>query len=406
MNPDKKMAKARFGMVMDAVFWANIALHLKLIQDASCETGWTDGISIGYNPEFINDLSLAQTKGFNAHEVAHVALGHHLRRIDRDPKLWNQACDYVVNLILIDAGFELPPGALIDKKFKDKSAEEVYSILQQSQQQSQDQKKNGKKSQSQKGQGQKGQGQKKGSGKEKGKDKGNDPGKCGEVRDFTGKDGGKPTEAEVKQEQAKVKVAVTQARQVAKKAGQMSGGLERMIEEILEVKIPWTDHIKRFVDDNARNDYSSSPFNRRYIPMELFLPSIKSDELKCIVIVFDTSGSIYNQLMSKFAARVSSILEDFDTTVIVIYADSQVKGVEEFTTQDLPIKLNPKGGGGTNFKPAFKYVEDNGIEPSCLIYLTDLKCWQYPDPPNYPVMWGCIEKGKREVPFGEVIHVD
>lgn len=391
MNPNQQMVKARSGMVMDAVFWAHIGLGLNMQEDKTCETAWTDGISLGYNPEFIKDLSLAQTKGLNAHEVAHVALGHHLRRGNRDHKLWNQACDYVVNLILIDAGFELPAGALIDRRFKDKSAEQVYDILQQSQQQqNQNQKKNGQ---------DQGQGQKK-------KDQKGDPGKCGEIRDFKGKNGGKPSKAEIKKEKAKVKVAVTQARQASKKAGQMSGGLERMIEEILTIKVSWTEHLKRFVDDNARNDYSSSPFNKKYIPMGLFLPSIRSDELESLVVVFDTSGSIFNKLMSKFSARLSSVLEDFDTKVTVIYADSQVRGVEEFTSQDLPIKLNPKGGGGTNFIPAFEYVQENEIEPSCLIYLTDLQCWNFPDPPNYPVLWGYTGNDKREVPFGEVIYVD
>ena len=53
-------------------------------------------------------------------------------------------------------------------------------------------------------------------------------------------------------------------------------------------------------------------------------------------------------------------------TIRVIYCDAAVQGVEEFGASE-PIELSPKGWGGTDFVPPFKWVEENGIEPKCLI---------------------------------------
>lgn len=55
--------------------------------------------------------------------------------------------------------------------------------------------------------------------------------------------------------------------------------------------------------------------------------------------------------------------------------------MEEFGPSEA-IELSPKGGGGTDFVPPFRWVEENGIFPQCLIYLTDLCCHSFPEPPD------------------------
>lgn len=66
-----------------------------------------------------------------AHEVLHPGLRHHLRCGDRDPYLWNVACDYVINrwLIEMEVGSPPPIGMLHDPKFDSHSAEEIYDII-------------------------------------------------------------------------------------------------------------------------------------------------------------------------------------------------------------------------------------------------------------------------------------
>jgi|ERR1700694_4557922 len=79
-----------------------------------------------------------------------------------------------------------------------------------------------------------------------------------------------------------------------------------------------------------------------------------------------------------------------------------VQSVQEFGPSD-PITLEPKGGGGTDFRPVFDWVEANDIRPACLIYLTDLCCSSYPALPDYPVLW--VTDSRRAAPFGETLQI-
>ena len=66
-----------------------------------------------------------------AHELLHVGLRHDVRRLGRDPYLWNVACDYVVNGWLVEMGVgELPKlGALYDPELQGLSAEALYDHI-------------------------------------------------------------------------------------------------------------------------------------------------------------------------------------------------------------------------------------------------------------------------------------
>ena len=66
-----------------------------------------------------------------AHELLHVGLRHDVRRLGRDPYLWNVACDYVINGWLVEMGLgELPKlGVLYDPELKGLSAEAVYDLV-------------------------------------------------------------------------------------------------------------------------------------------------------------------------------------------------------------------------------------------------------------------------------------
>jgi Putative metallopeptidase domain len=89
----------------------------------------TDGVSLFYNPEFVDTLNAAELAGVLAHEVMHPALQHHTRRGDRDPTRWNMACDYAINPILLDTGLTLPKDVLVDNRFRGMSAERIYNLI-------------------------------------------------------------------------------------------------------------------------------------------------------------------------------------------------------------------------------------------------------------------------------------
>ena len=129
MEPMDKLRKARAGLILDAPFFGSLALRIVLKEDPTCETLWTDGRSLGFSPDFIDGLTLDETKGVIAHEVMHLANCHHTRRRGRDSKVWNKSDDYAINSILEESKVVLPPCRLRDPDFDGKSTEEIYGRL-------------------------------------------------------------------------------------------------------------------------------------------------------------------------------------------------------------------------------------------------------------------------------------
>jgi predicted metal-dependent peptidase len=389
-----KMIKARAGLILDQPFFGSLALRLFMKEDKTCKTAWTDGEYLGYNPEFIKSLTMDQTKGLICHEVMHLAVLHHLRRGDRDKKKWNQAGDYAINQTLVDAKFVLPDDGLLNPAYNGMTAEHIYSLL----------------PDTESSQGGKGTGsscETSGNNKNNGSgdDNNSDPGGCGEVRDAKGDNGQPASAAELTQKEEEWRVAVSQAAQQAKAMGNLPAELDRLIGEILEPKVDWREVLRRFVEINAKNDYSWMHPNNRYIYSGVYLPSLKSEKLPPIVISVDTSGSIRVEELNQFASEVNAILEDFNTSCTVLYCDTKVSRIEEFDSDNLPVKLNPKGGGGTDFRHPFLYIDENNLSLSCMVYLTDGVCSRFPEQPPYPVLWAIIGKSDFTPPFGEVVKI-
>lgn len=64
------------------------------------------------------------------HEILHVVLEHHKRLKDRNPLLWNVACDYVINNWLEQMGVGMrPQGTLYQEDYKGRDAESIYNEL-------------------------------------------------------------------------------------------------------------------------------------------------------------------------------------------------------------------------------------------------------------------------------------
>jgi predicted metal-dependent peptidase len=143
----------------------------------------------------------------------------------------------------------------------------------------------------------------------------------------------------------------------------------------------------------ARSDYTWTRSDRRFVAGGLYLPDLHSEGCPPLVVAFDTSASVDNNALDEFVAELNSILEDLaPEKVILIQADSIVQGVETYGPQDLPIKPDILGRGGTWFDPVFQWVLDNEDETGQiggLIYFTDMDCHQVREDlePDYPVLW-------------------
>ena len=125
----KRLIHTRKVLILDYPFWGALALRLVLKEDTSCQTGWTDSITHGYNPYWIKTLLDQELLFHVAHEVTHCMCQHPTRLAGRNKKLYNLAADFVANSILSKAGFIIPQGRPYDPRFDGMSLDEVYVIL-------------------------------------------------------------------------------------------------------------------------------------------------------------------------------------------------------------------------------------------------------------------------------------
>lgn len=417
-NTAEKLLKSRVRLILAHPFFGTLSLRLKLVQ-GNLPTMATDGRCIVYNPAFVDDLSPDELEGTMAHEVMHCALGHQCRRGPRDPQLWNQAADFAINPLLVANGFTLPAGALIDPAFDNLSAEEIYAQLLQrggcSGQNRQDQQATAEDTGSDNPSGnrvpesntrsgpQASSKQSDGSGGDPLQSPPGRPSGFGEVWDATG-DGGTPASpAETRRQEQEWAIAAEQALRTAKACGSEPAGVERPLDENRQSQQDWRAILRDFVAASAPSDYRWTPPNRRHLASGLYLPSVERRGVGEVVIAVDTSGSIGKVELEQFAAEISAIVEEVQPDAIhVVYCDAAVQSVQSFGPSDT-VRLEPKGGGGTDFRPPFEWVRENGTTPACFIYLTDLCSSSYPESPEYPVLW--VTDSGRTAPFGETIRI-
>jgi predicted metal-dependent peptidase len=225
----------------------------------------------------------------------------------------------------------------------------------------------------------------------------------GEVVDATDEQGQTASPAEKRRQEHEWGIAAEQALRSAKACGHDPLGVERPLTERRQSQQDWRAILRDFVVASAPCDYRWTPPNRRYIASGLYLPSTERRGLGEMVIVVDTSGSIGKLELEQFAGQISAISEEAQPEAIhVVYCDAAVQSTQEFTASEPPL-LEPKGGGGTDFRPAFEWVAKNDVSPVCLIYLTDLCCDSFPETPEYPVLW--VTDSRRTAPFGETVRI-
>lgn len=378
MNQDafRQLQKARANMIIDHPFFGTLALRLRL-EEAPIKTLAVDGKTIFYNPEFVLGMSLEVTKAAVAHEVMHCVLDHLTRREGRNPHKWNRACDFALNPILKDAGFTLGESWLYNAGWVGKSADEIYSMLPDGGA---------------------------GGGSEDGPD-GADNGLC-DVRFPAGEPGEVDSEsAKAAAEEAALdwKMATAQAAHEALKQGKLPGSLKRFVDEALGYTVHYREILWRFATEVSKNDYSWSRPSRRWLSAGAYLPSLHSEQMGEMVVVVDTSGSIGDATLSSFAGEISALRSALiPQRLHVVYCDARVQKVDTFEPGD-PFSIEAPGGGGTDFRPPFRWLDKHGIHPACLVYLTDMH-GTFPDaPPPYPVLW--CATSDEVAPFGETARV-
>lgn len=363
-----RVIKARINLLVKQPFFGTLALFLQLIEDLHLPipTMATDGEKVYYDPKFVMERTFQDLVFILAHEILHCVLQHNTRLNGRDEERWNIACDYVVNALLKASGFTLPKDALYDSQFEGMNADEVYLKLPKSAR--------------------------------------NTLKPLDRLKRPVA--GGKPASpADIAALEDKWKTHVLQATFAAKGAGKMPAALQRHVDEVLEVRTDWRSRLRQFATERTKNDYSFQYLNRKHLALGNFLPGLYSENMGTMAVVSDDSGSIGSRILGIWGGEIASIRDAVrPQRTIVLSCDAAVNHVSDLGEWD-EFKLESHGGGGTDFRPPFQWLEERGIRPACLVYLTDLE-GRFPEQaPDFPVLWCSINK-RHTAPWGETLYVD
>lgn len=450
MDPEKietKLTAARTRLILDKPFLGALVLRLPMVaaNPAWCPTTATDARKFYYNPEFIDSLSMGQAQFMLAHEALHCALSHFARRQHRIKHRWDLACDFAINPLLMEDGLSAPPNMHFMPQYLGMTAEEIYPLIDENDDsETLDQHLYDQDNQSGGGQ----QGQPPRNERDAEQQQGHRPDNGHGDRDQNENHGEKPLDEQSNEQQGKgaqplqnepgssdsenstpetqqsegatapdpltpderdtLEVQWQQrlagAAQQAMQAGKLGGSMARLIDHLLQPQLPWRMLLARYMTAMARDDFSYMRPSRR--EGDAILPSLKSSQID-IAVAVDTSGSIKATEIEEFLSEIAALKGQARARVTVLPCDSQLAPgapwvIEPWEDFDTPGQLS--GGGGTDFRPVFEWIGNNGLRPELLVYFTDAE-GQFPEQePNYPVIW--LVKGKEKPPWGQRIQLN
>ena len=397
-------------------------------------TAYTNGKDEVYGRKFVALLNDAELRGLILHENYH-KLYRHLTTWknlwDIDPELTNMACDYVINIKIVDENpperkdgkmvrfAVLPEGALIDERFRGMSAAEVFNILR---------KEGGGKSKPRRGNEEGGGGggdnsagnpsdttpdnESEGDGEQsEGGTTGSQNTAVGRGTRFDEHDwegANELTPDEVSELERDIDEAI---RQGALAAGKMGVNVSRDIEDLLQPQVDWREVLREFVKSTcAGKDFSTwARPNRRFLGQGVYLPSGISEKVEELVLAIDTSGSIGQRALTLFLTEVKAICDTVkpDKVRLLYWGHSVVadESYELSALDDLVKSTKPRGGGGTDVECVVEYMRDNKITPQATIVLTDGDLYGGWGRWDCPVLWAILDNEDANPDVGKRVHI-
>lgn len=404
MNEERKLQKAKITLMRDPKFalLSGILMVGKTKVDEETTTARTNGRDEWYGRKFVKDMSDIELMFVVAHENYHKMYRHLTtwkKLHDEDHRLANAACDYVINLQLqkLDPSEKLiampkykdglnkgKKMGLVDARFANMNAKQVFDILKQEQEE---------------GGGGGGGGDEEGDG-----DGGFDEHDWDDAKDMT--------EEEKKELERDIDQAIRQGLIASKRVGNGAGDLDRELTELLEPKVNWREVLRDFVKAtcNAKDKSSWRKVNRRFLSSGIYMPSLVGEKIGSITVAVDTSGSIGGKEMQEFLSEVKAIADEVNPSQVdLLYWDSEVAGHEVYegsAVSDIINATKPRGGGGTSPSCITDYMKEKDIRPECIVVLTDGYVGSdWGGEWNAPVLW-CIVGGNDVVaPNGKTVHI-
>jgi predicted metal-dependent peptidase len=393
----ERVLSARIQLALRQPFLATAMMRLPVLPAAAmswCRTMCTDGFHIFFNPSWVETLTDAEIRGVLAHELLHVIFAHLERRGTRDMLIWNQACDYGINLLLLEQGMRLPQGGLICRDYAGMTSEAIYEALAAGE--------TGGTNWRSVHQAPLSDEDCDGSIPSVGDDllHPDDP-RCAPLR---------IADAPDHEELEAIRTALRKDICI-KLQGRSAAQFSVEVLAAADTRIDWRALLRQWLFDKVRTDWVSYPYAKKFLHRGLFLPSSGVQMPANVVFAVDTSGSIDEPELGAVFSEVRGFLETFPCGLTVIQADDEIRQVlelEDFGAIDFPEIVRAVGRGGTDFRPTFSWCERmRANSPSLLIYSTDGYGTFPLETPSFPVIWIVSAKGlaPERFPFGYVLRL-
>ena len=391
---ERRVKKAKITLMRKPEFalWSGIMMVGKTEVRDGFPSAATNGRDEIYGTEFVDGLSDKELMFVVLHENLHKAFRHLIiwkKLHEEDARLANMACDYVINLILHktdpqEQTIAIPRKdgkiyGLLDTQYDGLNTKQIFELLKQEQEE---------------GNGQSGDSESESDGFDE--------------HDWDGAQ--ELTQEEVKELEREVDQALRQGQMTAQKlAGKGAGDMPRELGDLLEPQVDWREVLREFVNAtcNAKDASSWRRLNRRYLSMDMYMPSLIGERVGHIVVGVDTSGSIGQQEIGVFLSEVKGIAEMVNPEKVdLIYWDHEVASHEQYDSATLPTLANstkPRGGGGTDPTCVHGYMKDNNIDPDCIIMLTDGYIYDWGNEWAKPILW--VITSDKTAPVGKSVNI-
>jgi len=362
----------------------------------------TNGKVIFINPNKWQFLNLKTKEGLLLRLWLHIAFLHIPRGQDKDFKIWNDACDFLVDGHIIESylakDIALPPGFLYDQSFSNKSAEEIYYILlDKTAEMKNDNFMLSSKQKSitvMKNFGDYKNMDESAAALSKGKDI-NDA--AGDLMDDLVGD----NFDELKQEIAAAE------EYAAKIMTDIPASYTRIIADLTKGKAPWQNIISAIVKEIIYFGKDRSYAHPRKWAWQygFALPGECGKKEPKIVVIYDTSQSITDDQIKYINGEVELILRNVKSVMVLtcdaaVHEEVKIRSIYDIIKDN---KVKFKGKGGTNFVPALEAAAK--YKPDLVIYFTDgLGNFGKRPARLKNILWGIINSDVKP-PFGRYVKI-
>jgi len=388
MQIDERITKAKIWLLTKRPWFGQLSCYLNMVENKLIPSAGIDlRGNLYYNPEWCDKLSDEQLRGLLCHEVLHLALQHIPRCGDRIPLLWNIAADLQVNQeVKEDHNMALPPNPVVadnsnNYKFDGGKIDDVNEITSEN---------------------------------------------CYTIMRKTMKN--PPTndmdliiatdDPKMKDELKKAGITAVSSSQAASLGrdwqsrvysasqmarGDMPAGVARELFKLEHASLPWNTIIKQRLRKLAIKHSWKKP-SKRYLPW--YFPGRTKNQGVKIVAAIDTSGSMSKEQITKAISELYGLMRSFHfLSLWVTDCDAEVYDPKKVTMNELT-SLVLKGGGGTDFRPVFKWVKKQfNDDVDCLLFFTDLD-GNFPEKPApYETFWVTDSK-RTKPPFGRTLLLE